>query len=294
MIIDSHAHYAHPRFDTEFPYLDREDNTYTVNRADREALLADMREQQIVGFIEPSIGFDSIEKQLKLVAAHSPYMWAAIGIHPTRCIHTPWKSRKKVAQYAEEAHPIAIGETGLDYHYPRNQQNRLRQKRWFIYQLKLAHRLGLPLVLHIREADRDALKILKKYRSLLHGGVVHCFGGDHHLAEEYIGLGFTVGIGGKLLCSDDQGKILCDTVKHIPLTSLLVETDAPFVLPDIADLPCSGNQRKKICNSSLILPIVIQKIAELRGESCKAVEDTIYQNTVKTFGLRVNGGNHHE
>ncbi len=294
MIIDSHAHYAHPRFDTEFPYLDRENGAYTVSRAHREELLAEMRDQQIVGFIEPSIGFDSIEKQLKLVSAHSPYMWAAIGVHPTRCIHTPWKNRKKVTEYAEESHPIAIGETGLDYHYPRNQQHRLRQKRWFVYQLKLAHRLNLPLVLHIREADGDALKILKKYRALLHGGVVHCFGGDHRLAEEYISLGFTIGIGGKLLCPDEQGRALCDTVKHVPLTHLLVETDAPFVLPDTAELTCSGNQRKKLCNSSLILPAVIRKIAELRGESHETVEETIYQNTVRTFGLRINGGGHHE
>ncbi len=293
MIIDSHAHYAHARFDVEIPYLRAQNGEYTVCRADREGLLAEMRKHHIVGFIEPSIGFDSIEKQLTLVSEHRAFMWAALGVHPTRCIHTAWENRQKVKEYAENNNIIAIGETGLDYHYPREKQHRLRQKRWFVYQLKLADRLRLPLVLHIRMADKDALKILKKYKTRLHGGVVHCFTGDHRLAEEYIALGFTIGIGGKLLCDDAEGHALRDTVAHVPSDALLVETDAPYVLPDIDELICSGHQRKKLCNSSLILPMVIRRIAELRGEDPEAIEDTIYRNTVRVFKLSVDGDDAH-
>ncbi|MBQ8408319.1 MAG: TatD family hydrolase [Clostridia bacterium] len=290
MIIDSHAHYAHPRFDTEIPYLREENGAMKVCRADREALLAELKKNGIAGVIEPSIGFDSIEKQLTIVSEHSDFMWATVGVHPTRCINTAWEKRRSVEKYAEKSDLIAIGETGLDYHYPRNQQHRLRQKRWFVFQIKLADKLNLPLILHVRAADRDALRILKKHKARLHGGVAHCFSGDAQLAREYIGLGFAIGIGGRLLCNDEQGRALCDAVKHVPLSSILVETDAPFVLPDTDELQCSGKQRRKLCNSSLILPAVIRRIAEIRGEAYASVEDAIYQNTVRVFGLLTAGG----
>ena len=285
MIIDSHTHYAHRRYDTEFPYLCEDGEGYGVQRADREMLLGEMKKNGVVGFIEPSIGFDAIEKQMSLVASHSDCMWGAVGVHPTRCIHTGWGNRKALAEYAERFHPVAIGETGLDYHHPRMQQHRLRQKRWFVYQIKLADSLRLPLILHIREADRDALKILKKYKNKLHGGVVHCFGGDYACAKEYIALGFTLGIGGKLLSGTAEAQSLENTVKNVRLSDLLVETDAPFVLPETGELSCSKKQRQKLCNSSLVLPKVIERIADLREEESVIVEETVYRNTLFVFRL---------
>ena len=277
MIIDSHTHYAHRRYDTEFPYLCEDGEGYGVQRADREMLLGEMKKNGVVGFIEPSIGFDAIEKQMSLVASHSDCMWGAVGVHPTRCIHTGWGNRKALAEYAERFHPVAIGETGLDYHHPRMQQHRLRQKRWFAYQIKLADSLRLPLILHIREADRDALKILKKYKNKLHGGVVHCFGGDYACAKEYIALGFTLGIGGKLLSGTAEAQSLENTVKNVRISDLLVETDAPFVLPETGELSCSKKQRQKLCNSSLVLPKVIERIADLREEESVIVEEAVYR-----------------
>ena len=285
MIIDSHTHYAHRRYDTEFPYLCEDGEGYGVQRADREMLLGEMKKNGVVGFIEPSIGFDAIEKQMSLVASHSDCMWGAVGVHPTRCIHTGWGNRKALAEYAERFHPVAIGETGLDYHHPRMQQHRLRQKRWFAYQIKLADSLRLPLILHIREADRDALKILKKYKNKLHGGVVHCFGGDYACAKEYIALGFTLGIGGKLLSGTAEAQSLENTVKNVRISDLLVETDAPFVLPETGELSCSKKQRQKLCNSSLVLPKVIERIADLREEESVIVEEAVYRNTLFVFRL---------
>ena len=285
MIIDSHTHYAHKRYDTEFPYLCEDGEGYGVQRADREMLFGEMKKNGVVGFIEPSIGFDAIEKQMSLVASHSDCMWGAVGVHPTRCIHTGWGNRKALAEYAERFHPVAIGETGLDYHHPRMQQHRLRQKRWFAYQIKLADSLRLPLILHIREADRDALKILKKYKNKLHGGVVHCFGGDYACAKEYIALGFALGIGGKLLSGTAEAQSLENTVKNVRLSDLLVETDAPFVLPETGELSCSKKQRQKLCNSSLVLPKVIERIADLREEESVIVEEAVYRNTLFVFRL---------
>ena len=287
MIIDSHAHYALPVFDGEFPYLDHTAEGYAIRRGNRETMLADMRAGGIVGFIEPAIRFDeeAVEKQMQTVARHEDCMWAAIGLHPTRCHRVDFSEREKLSEHAKKNRPVAIGETGLDYHHPRGEQHRRAQKRWFKFQIRLAHELNLPLILHIRDADKDALRILKRRRKLLRGGVVHCFKGNAGLAQSYISLGFAIGIGGKLLADGHEAKALEQTVREIPLSSILVETDAPYVLPDISDLKCGSHQRKKLCNSSLILPAVLRRIAELRSRSAEEVENEIFQNTLRTFHL---------
>ena len=285
MIIDSHAHYAHPKFTGEFTYLFETSGEYAIARTDREGLFAEMREKGIARFIEPSIGFEAIEAQIELVNEHSEYMSLVLGVHPTRCTRISYGKRKELKRYAEGCSPLAIGETGLDYHQPRKEQHRIKQKRWFVYQIKLADKLGLPIVLHVRDADADAIRMLKRYKRRLHGGVAHCFTGNAQLAMEYIDLGYVIGIGGKLLCDNEMGRELCETVKSIPLSSIVVETDAPLVLPDIRDDICSKKQKRKLCNSSLILPSVVRKIAELRGEEAEAVEKAIYENTLRAFGL---------
>jgi len=288
MIIDSHVHYTHSRFDGEFLYLCEREGKWDACRGTREDLLSALKEQGITGFIEPSIRLEGIEKQKSMAAKDD--VWAAFGVHPTRCIHTPWRARRLLSAYAERGEIVAVGETGLDYHLPRKEQHRLWQKRWFVYQLKLADRLQCPLILHIREAGQEALRILERHRSKLHGGVVHCFSGDFTLAKRYINLGFSFGIGGKLLANDDAGCALRETVKHLPLESILVETDAPFVLPDLEGLSCIGKQRRRLCNSSLILPAVIREIAALRGEDAALVEETVYRNTLRVFRLREQEG----
>lgn len=284
MIIDSHSHYYHHNFDGEFPYLCETDGNASIGRSNRETLLSELRSAGVVGFVEPSIGIDDIEKQITVAKAHPSFIKTAIGVHPTRCIKTPWSKRKLLSEYVKKAEAAAIGELGLDYHMPREKQHRMLQKRWFIYQLKLAHKLKLPLVLHIREADRDALKILKRYKNKLHGGVVHCFSGTLSDAREYTALGLCLGIGGKLFSEGERGRELEKTVCEIPLSSLLAETDAPYVIPETWNIDCTKAERKRLCNCSHILPAVIKRIAELRKIDRTYAEDEIYKNTVRLFG----------
>ena len=130
MIIDSHAHYAHFSFDKEAPRLCAENGGYSSLRLAREELLAKMREKGIVGVIEPSIEFENIEKQLALATKYDGFFKIAVGIHPTRCIRTDWEKREQLESYAANECVIAIGETGLDYHYKRKMQQRELQKAW--------------------------------------------------------------------------------------------------------------------------------------------------------------------
>ena len=287
MIIDSHAHYALKQFNGRFPYLFDDGGRWAIDETDRDGLFAEMRKRGIVGALEPSIELSMIDKQLEIASAYPSQIRSAVGVHPTRCVKYDWDERKKLEAFAKSAEIVAIGETGLDYHYPEEQCDRLMQKRWFAYQIELADSLGLPLVLHIRDADDDALEILHQYKDKLHGGVVHCFKCDHTVAEKYMALGYALGVGGKIFSKDAEGEALCDTVKNVPLSAVLVETDSPMVAPDVSESLGKGN--RKFRNTSLILPAVIRKIAELRGEKRDDVEETIYQNTLRVFGLSGKG-----
>lgn len=279
MIIDSHAHYSHHRFDGTFTYLRSGENGYTVVQGDRESLLQNLDGISLV--LEPGIGFESNELTAALYQKYPQLLRLAVGVHPTRVARAPWRKRKQLEQWAVGPGVVAIGETGLDYHHPKGQR-RLLQWLWFSYQLRLAHRLSLPLVLHIRMADRDALAMLRRRRHMLHGGVVHCFQGDWQTAQQYLDLGFCLGIGGALL--QEQSRALQEAVAQAPLERLLLETDSPYVLPDFP-WPGSGKARKRLCNSSLILSQVLQRIAELKGVSPALAEETIYQNTLRAFHL---------
>jgi len=150
MIIESHAHYSHKRFDGAFRYLTGE---LTAREGQREDLLDRLRESGVVLSIEPAIDFESNRRTAALYRQHPDFIRLAVGVHPTRTHQAPWRQRRQLEVWAREPGVAAIGETGLDYHLPR--KHRLTQLLWFRYQLGLARRLGLPLVLHIRMADRQ-------------------------------------------------------------------------------------------------------------------------------------------
>lgn len=284
MIIDSHAHYSHGRFDGTFTYLYSGEQGYTVVQSDRDALLRNL--MGIAMVIEPGIGFESNALTAALYQKYPQLFRLAVGVHPTRVARAPWRQRRQLLQWAQGPGVVAIGETGLDFHHPKG-QHRLLQWLWFTYQLRLAHRLKLPLVLHIRMAHREALAMLRRRRHMLHGGVVHCFQGDWQTAQQYLALDFYLGIGGALL--QEKSQPLQEAVAQAPLERLLLETDSPYVLPDFP-WPGSGKARKRLCNSSLILPQVLQRIAELKGVSPALVEETIYQNTLRAFHLEPPAG----
>lgn len=285
MIFDSHAHYSRYQYNQNFRVWRALGDGFAVEDFTRNRLFERMNSEGIIGYIEPSVDFESIPAQWKLAETYPDYVHVAVGVHPTRCFLTKWKNRKRLEEYLKQGKAVAVGETGLDYHYPRRKQHRLRQKMWFVYQIKLADRMNLPLILHVREADRDALIILKKYQDRLHGGVAHCFTGDADTAEKYISLGFALGIGGAVLNGDERAIRIRDVVEKIPLTSILLETDAPYVSPENAGLELRRKRRAKICNSSLILPAVAGKIAEIKGISIEEVEKVTTENSLRIFGI---------
>ena len=285
MIIDSHAHYSHSLYDGDFSYLDWQQGEFCIREGNRRLLLEEMARRGILWSIEAGTQLEKAEVQLTVATDQQPYLRPALGIHPKHCANLPPQALEELRALVICNQPIALGETGLDYSMPPEALDRQAQKDWFVRQLELAHQFQLPLILHIRDAYDDALEILRQHQHLLHGGVAHCFGSDAATALACVELGFALGIGARVL----QEQPLQQAVAAVPLSALLVETDAPYIRPDIRHLPGSGKQRKKVRNSSLILPAVIEKIAQLRGEDPMEVEQAIFQNSLRVFRLTEGG-----
>ena len=286
MIVDSHAHYNNNASKKPFRYLTYGEEGYALKEGDREQLFQELVEANIPYSIEPGVSMESCKEVLELAAQYPGRIFPAIGVHPTRSIFEKWSDRHKLAAYANTPCVIAIGEIGLDYHYKREEQHRLKQHIWFIYQLNLAWKLKLPVILHVRDAHEDALRILRWHPARKLGGVIHCFYGSKEIAEQYLKLGYHFGIGGSALQLEERAKDLWDAIPHIPLDRILVETDAPFILPYCKDV-IQPKLLRRARNTSLILPAVIKKIAELKGMPTEEVERATTENTIRLFMLSI-------
>ena len=286
MIIDSHAHYNNSAYKKPFRYLSYDNDGYSLKEGELPQLVQEMEEANIRYFIEPGVSLQSCEEVLQLCSENPGRIFPAIGIHPTRSIFEKWSDRKKLAVYANTPGVIAIGEIGLDYHYKREEQHRLKQHIWFIYQLNLAWKLRLPVILHVRDAHEDVLRILRWHPARKLGGVIHCFYGSKEIAERYLKLGYHFGIGGSVLQLEERAKDLWESIPHIPLDRILLETDAPFILPYCKDV-IQPKLLRRARNTSLILPAVINKIVELKGVSPNEVEQATTTNVIQLFNLPI-------
>ena len=286
MIIDSHAHYNHNSFKNSFRYLTRDENGYAIAEGGREQIFRELLEGNIPYSIEPGVSLQSCGEVLELAAAYPGRIFPAVGVHPTRSIYEKWNDRKKLAVLAKAPGVAAIGETGLDFHYKRKDQHRLTQHLWFLYQLNLAWKMKLPVILHVRDAHEDALRRLSMHPARKLGGVIHCFYGSWEIAEQYLELGYHIGIGGSVLQVEERAKDLWEAIPRIPLERILVETDAPFILPYCKDV-IQPKLLRRARNTSLILPAVIEKIADLKGITPEEVEKTTAENAIRLFRLPI-------
>ena len=286
MIIDSHAHYNNSAYKKPFRYLSYDKEGFSLKEGELPQLMQEMEDANVRYFIEPGVSLQSCEEVLELAGQYPGRIFPATGIHPTRSIYEKWSDRKKLDAFAKMPGVVAIGECGLDYHYKREEQHRLKQHIWFIYQLNLAWKMKLPVILHVRDAHADALRILRMHPARKLGGVIHCFYGSKEIAEQYLKLGYHIGIGGSVLQLEERAKDLCEAMPYIPLDRILLETDAPFILPYCKDV-IQPKLLRRARNTSLILPAVINKIAELKGLPADEVEQATTENTILLFRLQI-------
>jgi TatD DNase family protein len=213
----------------------------------------------------------------QLAAAHPARLWSTAGVHPHHARDFAPAQRAQLSLLLRSKQVVAVGECGLDYY--RNLSPPELQRAAFIAQLEIAAESGKPLFLHQREAHADFSAILRGFRGSFTGGVAHCFTGGQAELEEYLSLGLHIGVTG-WVCDERRGLALRQAVAHIPAERLLLETDAPYLLPRDLD-PRPASRRNEPC----FLPHIAAVVAALRGATLESVAACSTRNAAALFAL---------
>ena len=254
---DSHCHLTDDRFSD-----------------DRGEVLDRAREAEIVGIVSIASDAEDAKRVVDLVSDSSgsaPELWGTAGIHP----HVAGDARpgdlEKVTDLAKsESRIVAVGETGLDYHYDNSPRD--VQRRSFRQHVELAVDLGLPVVVHTREADADTAALIRDVGSEVRG-VLHCFTGGTDLLEEGLAAGWYVSFSGIASFSSFRAH---DQVRLVPRERLLIETDSPYLAPD----PHRGGR-----NEPAYVVEVARAVGEIRGEDRDEVGAYTTGNARAFYGL---------
>jgi len=256
-LIDSHAHLDLPEFAPDF-----------------DAVLKRASDAGVGAIITIGIDIPSSTKAIELAATHDN-IYATIGIHPCDAATATDEALAEFETLARQPKVIAIGEMGLDfYHKPFSEEAQLKALR---FQLDLAARTNLPVVIHSRQADAAIVPILIDWaRSNPHHpkGVIHCFNGTIEAANQYLIAGFHISLGGYVTYPSSRKSY--DVFRHIPLDRLLLETDCPFLPPQ---------QHRGQRNEPSYLVQTAEALAEIRGILSEELARATAENTRRLFGL---------
>jgi TatD DNase family protein len=259
-MIDIGANLAHEGFD-----------------ADRDAVLQRAWAAGLEAIVVTGSDGGSNETALALARAHPGRLYATAGLHPHHAGRWDENLAARIARLGSEAEVVALGECGLDYF--RDLSPREAQRRAFLAQLGLAVQADKPAFLHQRDAHADFLPILRDYRPALADACVHCFTDSGAALDDYLTLDCHIGITG-WICDERRGKNLLELVKRIPAERLLVETDAPYLLPrNIRPRP--RNRRNEPAN----LPWVVRAVAVARSEDEATLAARTAANARRFFRL---------
>ncbi|MBC7984549.1 MAG: TatD family hydrolase [Candidatus Obscuribacterales bacterium] len=243
---------------------------------DRDALLQSAAEVGVAHMIVTGSSVASSLAAIELVKKHPNKLRATAGIHPHYATDFNESHLDSLRHLLRQSEIIASGECGLDYF--RNLSPQVDQERAFRLQLELACEIGKPLFLHQRDAHDPFLSILREYWPRLQGGVAHCFTGNRDEARAYLDLGLFIGITG-WICDERRGTDLREVVRFIPSDRLLVETDAPYLLP--RNLRPKPSTRR---NEPMYLFEVVKTLAACRDEPVAALAAATIANTHALFG----------
>ena len=253
MIFDSHAHYDDRAFDE-----------------DRDCLLLSMRDKGIEYIVDVAAEYESIDVIYEMIQKYD-FVYGTVGVHPSELDGMNEDRFEEMRKKALRNKIVAIGEIGLDYYWEKEEEAKANQRDWFVKQLQLARDVNKPVIIHSREAAADTLDIMKKEAVDLRG-VVHCYSYSKELAKVYADMGYYFGIGGVLTYKN--AKKLVEVVEYLPLEQILLETDSPYLSP----VPNRGKR-----NSSLNLPYVAEKIAEIKNIPYDTVVAVTSSNAKRLF-----------
>ena len=237
---------------------------------DLEAVLERAMENGVMRLICVGIDLTTSLSCLELSESYSG-VFAAAGIHPHEAGDVPDNYLHRLEELLRHPKMVAVGEIGLDYY--RNRSDPAVQKKIFQAQIELARSLNKPIIFHNRNADRDVISVLKE--SNAGRGVAHCFSSDLNTAQAFIDLGFYISFAGNLTFKNSS---LSEVARALPLESILIETDAPFLSP----APFRGKR-----NEPARARRVAEALAEIRGRPFEEVAESTNRNTETLFALPV-------
>ncbi len=256
-LIDSHAH------------LDFEDYVADLDAVTARARAAGVERIVCVGLWRAPGSFGNA---LELAARDPSFFAATVGIHPHECARVPEEDWARHEALARDARVVAVGETGLDFHYDHSP--RPVQESSFRRSLAIARAAGKPVVVHVREADDTCARVLREEGVPEAGGVIHCFTGDAAAARAYLDLGLLISVAGVITFKTAEA--IRDAVRIVPRDRLLVETDCPFLAP----IPYRGKR-----NEPAHVVETARKVAELWAISLDEVARVTTENARRLFRL---------
>ncbi|KOR81290.1 hydrolase TatD [Bacillus sp. FJAT-21352] len=254
MLFDTHVHVNAEQFN--------EDLEDVIERA-KEAGVDNM---VVVGFDRPTI-----IRAMELIETYD-FMYAAIGWHPVDAIDMTEDDLQWIEELSHHPKVVAIGEMGLDYHWDKSPKD--VQMEVFRKQIRLAKKVGLPIIIHNREATADIVNILKEEEASRVGGIMHCFSGSAETALECINMNFYISLGGPVTFKN--AKKPKEVAAAVPLDRLLIETDCPYLAPH----PYRGKR-----NEPSYVKLVAEQIAEIKQLTIEEVSQATTENAKKLFGI---------
>lgn len=238
-----------------------------------DAFLQSQRADGVQAILVPGVEAATTQDVLDVCERYPDYLFPALGLHPEN-VKEDWQQQLSIIKSAVESSShrlIAIGEIGLDYHWDttfrQEQHEALRE------QLRWAEEYDLPVMIHSRDATEDTLNILREFPSIK--GVMHCFSGSHEVAKQVVEMGYYLGIGGVLTFKNCK---LAEHLVGIPLESLVLETDAPYMAP----VPYRGKR-----NESRWMCYVAERLAQVYGCSVEHVIEQTSANATSLFRLKL-------
>ncbi|NLO89815.1 MAG: TatD family hydrolase [Clostridia bacterium] len=250
-LFDTHAHLDLPEFEK-----------------DLNDVLQRCRENGVEYIVNVGIDRESSLRSIELSQKHS-WIFASVGMHPHDAAKLDEETFGLFKKLAQNERVVAVGETGLDYY--RNFSPREQQQEAFRMHIALAKELGLPIIIHDRDAHRDVLKIVREEGARDVGGIMHCFPGDWKMAKECFDLNFLIGIGGTVTFK--KSVTLQEVVKRVPIDMIVLETDCPYLSPE----PLRGKR-----NEPANVIYTAKFAAKLRGND---VEEFSYHTTLNAKRL---------
>lgn len=248
MFIDTHLHLA----DESDQYIDN--------------IISEAKECGLKYMIIAGTNYEDNIRNFDIINKYD-LVYGAIGFHPEEVLNVDDKIVSFIENNINNKKIVAIGEIGLDYYYDKSLRD--EQIELFEKQLKLAEKYNMPVVIHSREATKDTIDILSKYKVK---GVIHCFSGSLEVCKQYIKMGYLIGVGGVLTFKNSKLK---DVIKEISLDNIVLETDSPFLSPIRGDK-----------NNSKNILIVAKYISQLKNISLDEVLEKTTLNAMKLFDLK--------